>query len=204
MEPMPAPKWPSITSSLLLVALFDAANESAWLEFDRRYRRILHGFSRRLGLNANDSADIAQETLVTFFQEYQAGAYDRRRGRLRSWLIGLVKRHIAAFRRKQAGRKTQPLPDVISKLPDDSLEELWEKERKTQLLQQALAELRESTRTSKKTLRAFELYVLRERDAQEVARELGMTLRDVYMAKNRVAERLREILRRLDGLFDDG
>ena len=46
--------------------------------------------------------------------------------------------------------------------------------------------------------------VMEEAPAAEVARELGISAQDVYMAKNRVAERLRGILARLDELFDDG
>jgi len=51
---------------------------------------------------------------------------------------------------------------------------------------------------------AFEMYVVKQMPIEAVASQCQMTPHDVYMAKNRIAERLRTILTRLDRLFDDG
>src|SRR5207237_2733701 len=87
---------------------------------------------------------------------------------------------------------------VLLTLPDDArLSEIWEAERRTVLLRRALTVLRETSRITDQTIRAFELFVLHERPVADVAVELGVTARDVYMAKKRVAERLPEILAQL-------
>ena len=195
----------SYTSTALLEGLFDPGNVSVWREFDDRYRPIITGFARRLGLSAEDAADVAQDTLAGFVQQYRAGKYGRDRGRLRTWLIGMVKTHIAQMKRTRARRRERRGASALAELEDSApLEDAWDQERKMTLLRQALVELKAQSRTSEKTLRAFELYVIKHRPAQDVAEDLGMTPRDVYMAKNRVAERLRDIVTRLDGLFDDG
>jgi RNA polymerase sigma factor (sigma-70 family) len=162
-----------------------------------------------LGLSAEDAADVAQDTLAGFVEQYRAGKYDRGRGRLRAWLIGMVKSHTALLKRAHARRRERRGASVLAHLADgagleDALHDAWEQERKMSLLRQALIELKAQTRTSEKTLRAFELYVIKGKQAQAVAEELGLTPRDVYMAKNRVAERLRDIVARLDELLDDG
>ena len=195
----------STTSTLLLERLFDAADQAVWREFDSRYRPIITRFARRLGLRSEDAADVAQESLASFVRAYRQKKYDRERGRLRSWLMSIVKRRVCDLQRRQANHRPARGGSAIVDLEDEAgLEELWEAERRQSLLRQALAELKENSRTREKTIRAFELYVLKQRAPEAVAAELDMTVADVYMAKNRVAERLREIVARLDGLFDDG
>ena len=192
------------TSTALLAGLFDPGNNAVWREFDRRYRPILTAFARRLGLTADDAAEAAQDTLARFVEEYRAGKYERSRGRLRAWLIGMAKTRIAQMKRIRQRRRERRGASVLIQLADPAeLERIWEEERKLALLRQALLELRGQTRTSDKTLAAFEQYVLKRRPAKDVASDLGMTRQDVYMAKNRVAERLREITARLEPYFDD-
>jgi len=73
----------SRTTTRLLEGLCDPEDEALWCEFDAQYRPILVGFARRLGLNVEDAADLAQETLVRFVEAYRAGRYDRGKARLR-------------------------------------------------------------------------------------------------------------------------
>ncbi len=81
------------TTTALLDDLLDSANEGAWVGFDARYRPVLIGFARQLGLRADDAADIAQEALTKFVRAYQQGQYRRERGRLSSWLITIARPH---------------------------------------------------------------------------------------------------------------
>ena len=193
------------TSTTLLEGLFDPANVVVWDQFDARYRPIILGFARRLGLNEADAADVAQDTLVRFLRDYRLGKYDRTRGALRSWIISIVKFRIADLHRaRESRRERRGESAFIDLVGDDAMESIWEAERRRAVLAQALVDLRQTSKTSDKSLRAFEMYALQEVSAETVAQKLDMSLRDVYMAKNRVAERLRDILSRLEELFDDG
>ena len=193
------------TTMALLDGLLEPGNEAVWREFDARYRPIVFAFARKLGLDESDAADVAQEAMLRFVQEYRAGKYDRERGRLRSWIIGIVKYRVADVQRSKAKRREYRGESAFVGLPeDDQLAELWEAERRRMLLRQALAELREQTKTNEKTIRAFELYAIHEQPVADVACELGLTTHDVYVAKSNVAARLREILTRLEQVFDDG
>lgn len=196
---------PTHTTTELLDGLFDPTNETVWHEFDLRYRPILVGVARKLGCTDEDAADIAQDTLVRFLNAYREGKYDRGRGRLRAWLVGIVRNQVIDQRRAWAARREHGGESVLAETADETqINAVWEIERRVALLRQAVAELREQTRLNEKTIRAFELYVLEGRSPEAVAAELGMAVHDVYMAKNRIAERLRQILKRLENLFDDG
>ncbi len=192
------------TTTILLDGLHDPSNSVIWRQFDQRYRPIIIGFARRLGLTEDDAADIAQETLVRFVREYRAGKYDRDRGRLRTWIIAMLRYRVADLRRARATRREFRGESAFADLPcADELDASWEAERRSQILRQAMKKLREKSRTSEKSIQAFELYALQHRPAAEVAEQLGMTARDVYMVKNRLAQRIRTMIAELEELYDD-
>ena len=92
------------TTTALLDDLADPANEAVWHDFDARYRPVLVGFGRRLGLGAEDAADAAQDALARFVRSYREGRYDRGRGRLSSWIIGIARNCIVDQMRTRAAR----------------------------------------------------------------------------------------------------
>ena len=83
----------TLTTTQLLEGLADPANQAVWQVFDARYRPVLLAFARRLDLSAEDAADVAQEALTRFMTALREGRFDRDRGRLRSWMVGIA-RHI--------------------------------------------------------------------------------------------------------------
>lgn len=193
------------TTTDLLNGLHDQQNRAAWTEFDRRYRPILIAFMRRMGLNETDAADVAQETLTSFVQDYRQHKYDRQQGRLRSWLIGIARCRLADMRRAAGRRRELQGESAIASLPDDTdVESVWEAEQRRFIFEQAVGELRETTRFSERTIEAFERAVLRREPIDAVSAELGLTPQEIYNAKNRVVERLREIVKRYEECFVGG
>lgn len=191
------------TTTILLQGLHDPTDEAAWEEFDARYRPVLHGFARRVGLTDVDAADVAQETLLRFVREYRAGRYDRTRGRLRSWLLGIARTRIAQVGRDRARQRVVRGESAIDGMPDDEgLAELWEAERRRVVLRAALEEMRRTSRANDRTIAAFEMLTLRQMPVAAVADELGVSAHDVYLAKSRMAGKLREIVDRLDRAFE--
>jgi len=192
------------TTTVLLEGLHDSANEAAWTHFDQRYRPIVVAFARRLGLNDTDAADVAQETLTRFVEEYRAGKYDRTRGRLRSWLIGLAKYRVSSvYRARHRAREFGGVSQAADLTDEHELETIWEAERRASMLREAMEQLRSATRSEDKTIRAFELLVLNQTPPATVADQLQMTTQDVYRAKNRIAQRLQSIVDRLEAAYDD-
>lgn len=193
------------TTTVLLDGLRDPANSAAWEEFDRRYRPIVLGLARRLGLDDADAADVAQETMARFLSEYQAGRYDRARGRLRSWMAALARTRVADLRRKRASRREDGGESAVASLPDEAaLSALWEAERRSAMLREALERLRHGTRTSDRTIEVFELLTVSDMPAAAVAQRLSMEVQEVYVAKSRVAQRLRSILGELEAAYEEG
>lgn len=192
------------TTTLLLEGLHDPGNQRAWQEFQERYVPIMLAFARRLGLSESDAADVTQDGLVRFLQEYRAGQYDRQRGRLRSWLISIVRFRVADRWRLAAKDRIVAGDTAIGQLPVDSeLEALWDAEQRREILRRAFQSLRSESRLAEKTILAFERLVIDERPVADVAAELQMTANDVYVAKSRVYERLSAVVLELEAIYRD-
>ncbi len=84
----------SRTSTTLLDGLQDPQNDRAWQRFYARYLPMLLSHAKRMGLSDADAQDVAAQTLTTFVTAYWAGGYKRERGRLKSWLGGIIQNKV--------------------------------------------------------------------------------------------------------------
>ena len=183
------------TTTALLQDLRDPANEAVWRGFDARYRPVLVALARRFGLGNEDAADTAQEALVQFVRSYRAGNYERGRGRLSSWIMGIARNCIIDQQRARAARREQRGISALAELPgDDCWAEIWDAECDREVLRQAVQVLHTETRIDAETIRAFELLAFHQLAPSQAAAELGMTLNEVYLAKHRCLKRLRRIV----------
>lgn len=191
------------TTTALLNDLMDPAKERVWSEFDDRYRPILFGFARRLGLEAEDAADAAQEALARFVRSFRAGEYDRARGRLSSWLVGIARHCVADAARQRATQRVVAGASAIAEIVarEDELESIWQAERQREILRRAMASLADS-RMDERTISAFELVALHDAPAEQVGRQLNMTTDEVYVAKHRCLKRLRTIIQSLTAAYE--
>ncbi|HMN96133.1 MAG TPA: RNA polymerase sigma factor [Phycisphaerales bacterium] len=192
------------TTTALLEALIDPANDAAWRAFVARCTPIMCGVARRMNVHDGDLEDVVQSSLWTFLASWRQGQYDRARGRLSGFLITILRSRIIDQRRHRQRRvQASESLDSVSEIADDSaVAKLWMDERQLQIVLAALEELRRCG-VDDRTIKAFELYALRGVPVAEVAANLGMTADDVYSAKYRVSKRLRPIAARLDELYED-
>jgi RNA polymerase sigma-70 factor (ECF subfamily) len=187
------------TSTILLQGLKDRTDDQAWREFDARYRPILLAVGRRLGLGPADTEDAAQETLLAFLAEYQSGRYQREMGRLRDWLAGIMAHKVQDARRR-ASRQQQAMRNAaasgeLSHAASD-VQQAMEEEWTAALLRQCLERVRLDV--TPQTIESFEMFALQERPAEQVARQLGVSVDVVYQNKRRVLTRIRELLPELE------
>jgi RNA polymerase sigma-70 factor, ECF subfamily len=193
------------TTTKLLEALKDPHQDAVWREFDARYRPVLCAIGRNLGLGPADAEDVAQETLVEFVKAYRAGKYDRTRGRLSSWIIAIARNRIAMRWRSKGRARVKRGESAMAELPNRTrMSRVWEAERERVIFARAWDLLRTTGRTADKTLKAFELVAMRGIPADAAAKECGMTIEEVYIAKTRVTKRLREVVDQLTEKYSEG
>jgi RNA polymerase sigma-70 factor (ECF subfamily) len=165
--------------------------ELAWSEFMARYAPAIAGFAKRCGATRQDIDDIVQDVITGFYSISGEFAYDPAKGRFRGWLKTCTVR--AAIRRAGKNLRFGGVP--LEAVPEIELavEPLWNDVWEEQLVTRALRVLRETADDSL-AFRAFEQYVLLDRPAEDVARDLGTTVANVHQSKSRMTKRLRGIV----------
>jgi RNA polymerase sigma-70 factor (ECF subfamily) len=189
------------TTTRLLDALHEPENQAIWTALDARFRPVIAALARRLGHTPADADEVAQQTLSEFVKAYRNGRYDRGKGRLSSWILGIA--HHTALQMFRARRNVQGETAVLECHAEDSLRAIWADERDREILGAAMERLRGETELDERTLLAFELVALRGVPAMEAASQSGMTVDQVYVAKNRVTRKLRAIVEELTSAFEE-
>lgn len=202
---MPAPEQQlaNRTTTKLLDALQDHRNEPAWAQIDSRYRPVIRGLARHLGLSESDSEEVAQQTLSEFVRAYREGRYDRTKGRLSSWILGIA--HHTTLKLIRSGkREHHPGATAMAEVADEhQLRNIWTDERDREILQRAMAVIRDESAMDDRTVQAFELVGLRGVPAQETASQCGMSVDQVYVARSRVTKRLRALVAEMTMAFEE-
>ncbi len=199
------PVWTTQTTTALLDALRDTANQPAWSQVEFRYRRVIAALARRLGASESDAEDVAQQTLTEFVLAYKQGRYDRNKGRLSSWILGIAQRATLQVLRRSGRAAERPaagetlLAEVAG---EPELRTIWTDERDREILSRAMSMLRDEAAIDDRTLLAFELVALRNVPAAEVATQAKMSVEQVYVAKSRVTKRLRQLVGELTEAFE--
>ncbi len=182
------------TRASLLVRLRDPTDGDSWQTFLDTYGPLLYHYSRRRGLQDADAADVAQDTLTEVVRAIRTFEYRPEIGRFRDWLGTLAFHKLMRFLERRKRREIpaggdsalQGPPRAECPTPDAE----WIDEFNAQLLRVAQGRIRGHFEPT--TWRAFELAWLENRPAPEVARDLGVTIEKVYVAKARVLKRLEE------------
>jgi len=168
--------------------------EIAWEEFRQCYAPMIAGFARNLGAPPQDVDDLIQDVLLGFFALSPRFVYDPARGRFRGYLKVCTFRALRTRLGQNARFKALPLGDIDPESLE--VEQVWNDIWEQELLRRALEEVRKCY-ADPITFRAFELYVILGRPAEDVARELSLNVNSVYKAKERVTQSLRKKLEAL-------
>jgi RNA polymerase sigma-70 factor (ECF subfamily) len=184
------------TPASLLERLRRPHDAAAWSEFVHLYTPLLYSWARSTGLPEAEAADLLQDVFVTLVQQLPSFHY-RPGGSFRAWL-----RTILLNRWRTLGRCRQPQTNVARQMDDlaDPAEPglPGEAEERRQLVVRALSLLERDLEPI--TWQAFRQYVMLGRRPADVARELGVSVNVIYLARSRVLQRLR---RMLAGLVED-
>lgn len=193
-----------ITTTILLSSLKDERNDTAWAEFDSRYRRVIEDFAKSAGLRSDDAIEVAQQTLVDFVKAYRMGRYSPERGRLHSWIIGIAQNKVAdCFRAKARGAVGGPDTASFDLSDSANVTQVFEKHMQQAIFTRAMDRLRAESQMDEATIKAFELVAIRGITVEAAARECGMKASEIYVAKHRVLSKLRKLVEEITAAWDE-
>jgi len=194
------------TRVTLINRLKDWGDQSSWQEFFDIYWKLIYGVARKAGLNEVEAQDVVQETLFSVARHIPQFKYNPAIGSFKAWLLNMTRWRIVDQLRKRgpvmergADSDDTARTATVEKIPDDNvpdLSALWEADWEKNLLDAAMANVK--SRLDPQKFQIFDFYVNKEWPPEKVAQTFNVSVNQVYLAKNRVTETLREEVRRLE------
>lgn len=198
---------PIPTRYTLLSRLEDRDDQDSWKDFFDTYWRLIYSVALKSGLTEAEAQDVVQETIISVARDIQKFKRDRTLGSFKGWLRNIIRWRIADQLRKrtraswgdasQTGAELPP-PDM-AEIPDPAgrdPESAWEEEWQAHLLKAALETIRHTVK--EEHYQIFDLNVLQQWPARNVARALGVNVGLVYLVKYRLSALLKKEIRRLE------
>jgi RNA polymerase sigma-70 factor (ECF subfamily) len=182
------------TRPSLLVRLRDSRDGAAWQEFVDLYAPLVYSWARRKGLQDADAADVTQEVFRSMAGAVAKLEYDASRGAFRGWLFTVTRNKIRDFlasrQARERGSGATTMMQFLEARPEDVEENAWEVEYQQRVFAWAAERVR--GQFEEHTWQAFWLAAVERKSGEEVAKVLGVSVGAVYVAKNRVLNRLRQ------------
>ncbi len=196
------------TQKSLLERLATEPGEDDWELFYAKYAAVIVSFAQKQGLEEHGARDALQETMIVLVRKLPTFTYDPAQGRFRNWLLTIVANKVREARRRghrerlvsldAAPEEGDPLHE---RLPaeaahgDEAVEAAW----RQSLLEEALRRVLEDPHSKAETVAVFRACALEGRPVAEVAAAFGLKENAVYQIKNRMVNRLRELLAEMEG-----
>ncbi|CAN5910000.1 sigma-70 family RNA polymerase sigma factor [soil metagenome] len=186
---------PPTTRPSLLVRLRDPNDGRAWEEFVEIYTPLIGRVARARGLQVADAEDLAQEVFRAVARAIDHYDPDPARGSFRAWLFRIARNLainlLTARHRHPQGTGDSDFQAILEQQPAPDIEEtrLFDDEYRRSLFRWAADQVRPEFRES--TWQAFWRTGVEGQPPQAVAKELGISVGAVYIARSRVMARLR-------------
>jgi len=192
------------TRRSLLSRLRDWDDQSAWRDFFETYWKLIYRAARQAGLSDVEAQDVVQETILTVSRKIQTFRYDPAAGSFKGWLLQTTRWRVLDQLRKRGpdsphGNGAPLSQDILSDLSDPAsarLDAVWEAEWRQNLIDAAIRRVK--GRVQPKHYQVFELCHLKGWAPGRVAKALGVTRAQTYLARHRVSRMVQRELARLE------
>jgi len=189
------------TRKSLLGRLKNWEDNESWRDFFDTYWKLIYGFATRHGLSHEEAQEVVQETVVAVAKNIGAFHYDPKVCAFKTWLLGVTRSKIAnQFARRarhpvnavSASAEGSSTTAAVNRIPDEQAgqwEQAWDEEWRKNLMDAAIQRVKR--RVSIEQYQMFDLFVLKQWPARDVAKALGVTVGHVYVAKHRLSKLVR-------------
>jgi RNA polymerase sigma factor (sigma-70 family) len=188
------------TRASLLQRLKDWGDQSSWQDFFDTYWNLIYGMARKAGLTTVEAEDVVQETMIVVAKQMPGFKYDPALGSFKGWLLTVTRSRIVDHLRTRShpvrtGATVVDHEALENMGADSEFEKLWDAEWEKNLFQAALAKARR--RLDPQQYQIFNFYVQKEWPPDRIAKTLSVSVNQVYLAKHRVAEAIKQEVERL-------
>src|SRR5208283_2715007 len=196
------------TRATLLERLKNWQDQSSWQDFFDTYWKLIYGVALKGGLTAAEAQDVVQETMISVAKHMPTFEYDPAIGSFKTWLLNMTRWRITdqlrkrgpAFAASHSGSEdTATRTRTVDKIIDPAgpaLDALWDAEWEKNLIDAAMAKVKR--RLDPQKYQIFDLYVNKGWPPEKVAATFGIPVDQVYLAKHRTTELIKEEVKKLE------
>jgi len=191
------------TRATLLARLKDWQDAPSWQDFFDTYWKLIHRMAISGGLTEIEAQEVVQETMLAVAKHMPGFKYDPVIGSFKSWLFNMTRWRMADQIRKRQPQIadtiiTEPATNVAVSLDEivPDLTSLWEKEWEKNLVKATMRNVKH--RLDPQKYQIFDFYVKKSWPPEKVAKSLGISVEQVYLAKHRIMEMVRDEMARLE------
>jgi len=183
------------TSLTLLNRLRQANDVDAWQRLFGLYQPLLIVWLRKYDVQSADADDLAQDVLVSVSKNLVSFDHNGRSGAFRTWLRRILVNRLRTFWRSRDRRPptqgNSRFEERLAELEDEAsaMSQMWNRQHDLYVLKKLLELSRPGF--SPETWLAFTRVALHGERPDFVAKEIGMSLNAVFIAKSRVLSKLR-------------
>ena len=190
------------TRATLIQRLKNWQDQASWQDFFDTYWSLIYGVALKGGLTRAEAEDVVQETLISVAKHMPTFKYDPSIGSFKGWLLNMTRWRITDHLRKRKHLSSSDQPEIEgqkiekeAELSPPELEKLWDVEWESNLLNAAIAKARR--RLDPAQYQIFDLYVNKAWPPEKVAETFSIPIAQVYLAKHRVTEIIKQEVERL-------
>jgi len=204
------------TRPSLLNRLKIGDDADSWQEFYRVYGKLARDFAIQAGLTDTEADEVVQETAISIARHLPNYQYDPKVCRFKTWLLNVTSWRVKdqlKKRKKDAmcvqgnspesqnddSTRTSTINSVAAPAEPD-YGAIFETQWRKNLFDAALERVKQ--KFNLKQFQIFDLLVLQEWPAADVARSLGVSLANVYVTKHRVAAAIKKETNRIESQLE--
>ena len=192
------------TSSSLLERV-KSRDQAAWERLVSLYSPLVYHWCRQAGLQAADAADVGQEVFQAVARKVADFRHDRPGDSFRRWLRTITRNKLRDRAKRdqvgEVGAGGSDAQNALLQVPADDAEQVSAEQDNHEaalVYRQAVDLVRAEFQGH--TWESFWRVTVEDHRPEDVARDLGVTVNVVYLAKSRVLRRLRD---EFAGLVED-
>jgi RNA polymerase sigma-70 factor (ECF subfamily) len=191
-----------LTRASLILRIQDPQDMAAWDEFASIYGPVIFNVATSRGFQAADAEDLIQEVFMAVASSISDWLQRDDRGSFRAWLLRIARNAAVDMLTQKAtrslGRDGSEARDCLAKLPAPSeLSNALNLEYERVVFRWAAERVRESV--AEHTWQAFWLTSIEERSVEDAASQLKTRPGNIYFARSRVMNRIKELVQKYQG-----